>query len=63
MKKAYLGDGCYVASDGHGLVITTSDGIRDTNTIYFESEVYAALLRFVDDLRADQTGSPAGGDK
>ena len=50
MKKSYLGDGCYVASDGFGLVITTTDGMRDTNTIYFEPEVYAALLRFVADL-------------
>lgn len=50
-NKSYLGDGVYVAVDGAGLVLTTEDGIRITNTIYLESEVYRALLRYVDELK------------
>lgn len=47
-KKTYLGDGVYVEADYHGLILTTSDGLCDTNTIVLEAEVYAALVRFVE---------------
>ena len=50
--KRYIGDGAYVDYDGYSLVLTTSDGIRDTNTIVMEPEVYAALLEYVEDLKA-----------
>lgn len=46
-EKVYLGDGCYAQFDGHGIVLTTENGIETTNRIYLEPEVYAALLRFV----------------
>lgn len=47
-EKEYLGDGVYVAPDGFGgLLLTTEDGIRATNTIVLEPEVYNALLRYV----------------
>ncbi len=45
--KTYLGDGCYVDRDGAMLILTTSDGMRDTNRIAMEPEVYAALLAYV----------------
>ena len=51
-NKVYIGDGVYIKLDGYGcLVLTTEDGISQTNRIVLEPEVYAALLRFVDDLR------------
>lgn len=65
MEKTYLGDGCYVRLDGcGGLELTTSDGVRDTNTIYLEGSVYAALVQFVDAIKAayTQTGSKAHGE-
>jgi hypothetical protein len=48
--KAYIGDGVYVESDGFGLIVTTSDGIKDTNTIYLEPEVWYALTKYVAQL-------------
>ena len=48
--KEYLGDGVYVAYDGNGLIVTTEDGIRETNRIYLEPEVWARLLLVVKSL-------------
>jgi hypothetical protein len=47
MSKTYLGDGVYVEFDGDGFKISTEDGIRTTNVIYLELEVYSALATFV----------------
>lgn len=49
--KRYLGDGVYADHDGHGLVLTTEDGISETNRIVLEPEVYEALLQYVQALR------------
>jgi hypothetical protein len=54
--KRYLGDGAYVAFDGYSLILTAEDGIRATNTIVLEPEVYRELVRFVADLKSD--GAP-----
>jgi hypothetical protein len=46
--KAYLGDGVYVREDeGRGLVLTTENGMRETNTIVLEPEVWRALASYV----------------
>ncbi len=47
MLKEYLGDGCYVEFDGHGLRLTTENGIETTNTVYLDQFVWAELLAFV----------------
>jgi hypothetical protein len=50
LYKTYLGDGAYVElSDVElgGVWLTTSDGIEDTNAIYLEPSVLAALLEYV----------------
>jgi hypothetical protein len=49
--KAYLGDGAYVAFDGFALWLTTEDGIRETNRICLEPEVYHALTEYVARLK------------
>ena len=49
--KMYLGDAVYVDFDGHGLILTTENGIETTNTIFLEPEVYAALEIYVKDLK------------
>lgn len=55
--KDYLGDGVYAEVTEYGdLVLTTSDGIRDTNRIVLEPEVLAALLRYVERIRAERAG-------
>ena len=51
-NKVYLGDGAYAEWDGDSWVITTSDGISDTNRIVLEPEVMAALEAFVASMRA-----------
>jgi hypothetical protein len=52
MAKRYIGDGVYIDFDGYGIVLTTEDGIRETNRIVLEPEVYGSLLLFVRDLKA-----------
>jgi hypothetical protein len=49
--KVYLGDGAYVDFDGFGLVLTTEDGIRVTNRIVLEPNVYETLRRYVEQLK------------
>lgn len=48
MKKAYLGDGVYVELENGMIKLTAEDGIRATDTIYLEPEVYRALVNWVD---------------
>jgi len=54
MNKHYLGDGAYVDFDGYALILTTEDGIDETNRIVLEPEVYAALVAYVARLKADE---------
>lgn len=63
-NKAYLGDGCYVQHDGWALVLTTENGIRTTNEIVLEPEVYANLIAYVDLLQeaSKRLRASAGGD-
>lgn len=44
--KEYLGDSVYIEVEDGMFKITTEDGIRATNTIFFEPEVYHALVRY-----------------
>ena len=44
--KAYIGDGAYVEFDGYRLILTTSDGERDTNRIALEPVVFDKLAQF-----------------
>jgi len=50
-RKFYLGDGAYVDHDGYALVLTTEDGVRVTNRIVLEPEVYGALVAYVERLK------------
>lgn len=46
-KKVYLGDGVHAENDDHRIILTTSDGVAITNTIYLDSTVISALLEFI----------------
>ena len=52
-EKVYLGDAVYAEYDELGrIVLTTSDGRRDTNIIVLEPEVWLALDGFVQSREA-----------
>ncbi len=53
--KVYLGDAVYVDFDGFALWLTTEDGLRETNRICLEPEVYRALTEYVARLREAAT--------
>jgi hypothetical protein len=44
--KQYIGDAVYADFDGYSIVLTTENGIRATNTVVLEPEVFAALLQW-----------------
>jgi hypothetical protein len=52
MLKHYLGDGVYVEANLRGLVLTTEDGVRTTNTIVLEPSVWTTLRQIGDVLLA-----------
>lgn len=62
MNKQYLGDAVYIQFDGWNIILTTEDGISETNSIYMEPEVVAAFGRYMVELReqtrAAQTAGP-----
>ena len=45
-EKVYLGDGAYAFFDGFTIWLTTENGIRGTNVVALEPEVYKSLVRF-----------------
>lgn len=46
MEKIHLGDGAYVEYRGYTFVLTTSNGIQDTNEIYLEIGAMKALVDY-----------------
>lgn len=54
--KEYIGDGVYCGLEESlgALVLETSDGIRATNTIVLEGEVWEALVLYVAKLKGRQ---------
>lgn len=47
MSKQYLGDAVYATFDGYHVVLATNDGLRDTNKIYLDPAVVAALQNYL----------------
>lgn len=52
MPKEYLGDGCYVDIERGIVKLTTSNGLRDTNTVFMEPEVLKFFERWVKEMRS-----------
>lgn len=48
--KTYLGDAVYIDFDGYYIVLTTEDGISETNRICLEPGVVAAFNRYLKKL-------------
>lgn len=57
MKK-YLGDSVYVDVDRGALVLTTENGFGPSNTIILESEIYDALIAYVEHIRQQANQQP-----
>lgn len=49
--KEYLGDSVYAHHDGFAVTLTTENGVGASNTIVLEPEVFAALVRFVKNIK------------
>lgn len=49
--KAYLGDAVYADCDGCGVILTTENGIRATNTIFLEPGVVDQFEQWLKRLR------------
>lgn len=54
-KKTYLGDGVYLTCDGHHLVLTTSNGIEDTNVIYLEPHMLKMIEKYLEEIKKGKT--------
>jgi hypothetical protein len=54
IEKYYIGDGAYVEWRGPGwdITLTTSDGLRDTNTIVLGPSEWDELVRRIDAVTA-----------
>jgi|WetSurSiteA1Bulk_404760.scaffolds.fasta_scaffold755353_2 hypothetical protein len=47
-EKVYLGDSVYALFDGYHIVLTTNNGLEDTNTIYLDPSVQVDLVKFIE---------------
>lgn len=62
-NKAYIGDAVYVEADNWGgVVLTTSDGLTDTNRIVLEPDVIDALEDYLKAIRLVQELAEKDGD-
>lgn len=52
-RKEYLGDGVYAEHDGYAVVLTTSNGIEQTNRIFLEPEVIRELKKYLSSLEKE----------
>ncbi len=60
IEKRYIGDAVFVDFDGYHIVLTTSDGLVDTNRICLEPSVYLGLIEFEADLRQEIANAQQG---
>lgn len=52
IPKDYIDDGAYAEWNGYALILTTSNGIHDTNRIEFDSRGIAILERYIAKIKA-----------
>lgn len=52
MSKTYLGDGVYADIDHGAIKLTAENGVEATATIYLETEVFQALVAYVEKMKA-----------
>ena len=50
-RKVYLSDGAYAEFNGESIILTTENGLRETNRVVLDTEGLNVLLTFVSELR------------
>jgi hypothetical protein len=50
-EPTYLGDAVYADFDGYMIRLFTTDGMTVQSEIFFEPQVYAALIHYVQTLK------------
>ena len=50
-KKVYLGDAVYVRFDGESLILTTENGIEETNIIFLDNSVLDTFIQYLKKLK------------
>jgi hypothetical protein len=55
MFKEYLGDSVYVEIENGMIKLTTENGFGPSNEIFLEPEVFAALVRFVQRFKTEDS--------
>ena len=53
-KKEYLGDGAYVEYDGWNIILSTSNGIEETNRVYLEPPCLERFLQFLEEIKNNE---------
>lgn len=58
MIKRYIGDGVYVDYEDYQVILTTNNGIEETNRIVLEAEVLDNLNKYLQEMfKANKLGS------
>ena len=55
--KQYLGDGVYIGHDQYHIILTTEDGINETNRILLDPSVLYNMNAYIERLRNAQEES------
>lgn len=53
MNKQYIGDGVYVEYDSYEVILTTENGLQETNRIVLEAEVLNNLNEYLRKMFAE----------
>ena len=56
-NKQYLGDAVYADWDGYHVILTTSDGVYESNRILLEDTVMEQLTNYYERLKAKNNDS------
>ena len=53
-EKVYLGDAVYVKFDGESIILTTENGIEETNIIFLDNSVLATFFQYIEKLKGNK---------
>ena len=59
MKHTYLGDGVYATYNGYETILRVGSHNNDDGMIVLDSEVMAALQKFIAEIGTEKEGKPS----